>query len=218
MYITTHQFRHLLNTLAQLKALPQELIAFWSGRKSIKQNDVYNHISQNAYIEAYTNIEDKVAQIPQTGYLDKKIKKIIHLNPINYDEALKIELGSIHITQYGICRHDYSLTPCPKDKDCGNCSEFSVMKGNEAHLTKANQQVQLLSKALLDAKHAEKDGHPGARKWIELNEPKHERWKNIKAFLEDESIPSHTMFTLSDPTEQHQTKVGFAYSVRELEQ
>ena len=218
MYITTHQFRHLLNTLAQLKALPQELIAFWSGRKSIKQNDVYNHISQDAYIEAYTNIEDKVAQIPQTGYLDKKIKKIIHLNPINYDEALKIELGSIHITQYGICRHDYSLTPCPKDKDCGNCSEFSVMKGNEAHLTKANQQVQLLSKALLDAKQAEKDGHPGARKWIELNEPKHERWKNIKAFLEDESIPSHTMFTLSDPTEQHQTKVGFAYSVRELEQ
>ena len=218
MYITTHQFRHLLNTLAQLKALPQELIAFWSCRKSIKQNDVYNHISQDAYIEAYTNIEDKVAQIPQTGYLDKKIKKIIHLNPINYDEALKIELGSIHITQYGICRHDYSLTPCPKEKDCGNCSEFSVMKGNEAHLTKANQQVQLLSKALLDAKQAEKDGHPGARKWIELNEPKHERWKNIKAFLEDESVPSHTMFTLSDPTEQHQTKVGFAYSVRELEQ
>ena len=216
MYITTHQFRHLLNTLAQLKALPQELIAFWSGRKSIKQNDVYNHISQDAYIEAYTNLEHKVAQIPQTGYLDKKIKKIIHLNPINYDEALKIELGSIHITQYGICRHDYSLTPCPKDKDCGNCSEFSVMKGNEAHLTKANQQVQLLSKALLDAKQAEKDGHPGARKWIELNEPKHERWKNIKAFLEDESVPSHTMFTLSDPTEQHQTKVGFAYSIREL--
>lgn len=216
MYITTHQFRHLLNTLAQLKALPQELIAFWSGRKSIKQNDVYNHISQDAYIEAYTNIEDKVAQIPQTGYLDKKIKKIIHLNPINYDEALKIELGSIHITQYGICRHDYSLTPCPKDKDCGNCSEFSVMKGNEAHFTKANQQVELLSKALLNAKQAEKDGHPGARKWIELNEPKYERWKNIKAFLEDDSIPNNTMFTLSDPIEQHQTQIGFAYSIREL--
>lgn len=216
MYITTHQFRHLLNTLAQLKALPQELIAFWSGRKSIKQNDVYNHISQDAYIEAFINIEDKFQKISQTGYLDEKIKKIIHLNPINYEEALKIELGSIHITQYGICRHDYSLTPCPKDKDCGNCSEFSVMKGNEAHFTKANQQVELLSKALLNAKQAEKDGHPGARKWIELNEPKYERWQKIKAFLEDDSIPNNTMFTLADPIEQHQTQIGFAYSIREL--
>ena len=218
MYITTHQFRHLLNTLAQLKALPQELIAFWSGRKSIKQNDVYNHLTQDAYIEAFTNLENKAQRIAQVGYLDEKIKKITHLNPISYEEALKIELGSIHITQYGICRHDYSLTPCPKDKDCGNCSEFSVMKGNIKHLNEANHQVQLLSKALEDAKQAEIDGHPGARKWIELNEPKYERWQNIKAFLEDKSIPDHTMFTLADSTKQHQTKVGFAYSVRELEQ
>lgn len=218
MYITTHQFRHLLNTLAQLKAIPQELIAFWSGRKSIKQNDVYNHLTQDAYLEAFTNLENKAQKIAQLGYLDEKIKKITHLNPISYEEALKIELGSIHITQYGICRHDYSLTPCPKDKDCGNCSEFSVMKGNVKHLNEANHQVQLLSKALKDAKQAEIDGHSGARKWIELNEPKYERWQNIKAFLEDKSIPNHTMFTLTDPTKQHQTKVGFAYSVRELEQ
>ena len=86
------------------------------------------------------------------------------------------------------------------------------------HSTAQPQFIQRQINLLAYAKQAEKDGHPGARKWIELNEPKHERWKNIKAFLEDESIPSHTMFTLSDPTEQHQTKVGFAYSVRELEQ
>ena len=90
------------------------------------------------------------------------------------------------------------------------------MKGNEAHFTKANQQVELLSKALLNAKQAEKDGHPGARKWIELNEPKYERWQKIKAFLEDDSIPNNTMFTLADPIEQHQTQIGFAYSIREL--
>lgn len=217
MYITTHQFRHLLNTLAQLKALPQELIAFWSGRKSTKQNDVYNHLSQEAYIEAFTNLEDKVQKISQIGYLAEKAKKISLLNPISYDEALKIELGSIHITQYGICRHDYSLTPCPKDKDCGNCSEFSVMKGIEQHSNEAKYQVQLLSKAVLDAKEAEKNGHTGARKWINLNEPKLERWKKIKAFLEDESIPNYTMYTLADPKEHHQTKVGLAFSERELD-
>ncbi|MDO3659160.1 hypothetical protein [Acinetobacter genomosp. 15BJ] len=216
MYITSHQFRHLLNTLAQLKALPQELIAFWSGRKSMKQNDVYNHLSQEAYIEALTNLEDKGKKIKQIGYLEEKVKKIIQLNPVSYKEALNIELGSIHVTQYGICRHDYSLTPCPKDKDCGNCSEFSVMKGNEKHKKEAHHQVQILEKALLEAKQAEKDGHTGARKWIELNEPKLERWQKIKDFLADESIPTNTMLTLADPPDKHQTKIGLAFEVRAL--
>lgn len=116
MYVTSHQFRHLLNTLAQTKALPQELIAFWSGRKSVKQNDVYNHLSQEAIIEAFTNLENQVEAIKEVGNLGKKSQAIAKRNTISYNEALKIELGSIHITQYGICRHDYSLTPALRIK------------------------------------------------------------------------------------------------------
>ncbi|NNG99923.1 hypothetical protein [Acinetobacter sp. ANC 5414] len=218
MCVTSHQFRHLLNTLAQAKALSQELIAFWSGRKSVKQNDVYNHLSQESIIEAFTELENQVEAIKQTGSLEKKVQAIAKINAIHYEEALKIELGSIHITQYGICRHDYSLTPCPKDKDCGNCGEFSVMKGNEKHRIEASYQVQLLEKALLDAKEAEQDGHTGAKRWIEVNEPKLERWQKIKAFLEDDSIPNNTMFTLADSSDYHQTKVGLAFAVRKFEQ
>lgn len=216
MYVTTHQFRHLLNTLAQTKALSQELIAFWSGRKSVKQNDVYNHLSQEAIIEAFTELENQVETIKQIGNLEKKVQAISKINSISYQEALKIELGSIHITQYGICRHDYSLTPCPKDKDCGNCGEFSVMKGNDKQRKEASYQVQILEKALLDAKEAEQDGHTGARRWIEINAPKLERWQQIKAFLEDDSIPNNTMFTLADTSDYHQTKVGLAFAVRAL--
>lgn len=217
MYVTSHQFRHLLNSLAQAKALSQELIAFWSGRKSIKQNDVYNHLSQEAIIEAFTNLENQVVELKQIGSLENKAKSISKLNTLSYEEALKIELGSIHITQYGLYRHDYSLTPCPKDKDCGNCGEFSVMKGNEKHTTEAHYQVQILEKALLEAKQAEQDGHTGARRWIDVNEPKLKRWQKIKAFLEDDNIPNNTMFTLADSSTYHQTKIGLAFAIRELE-
>lgn len=218
MYITTHQFRHLLNTLAQSKALSQELIAFWSGRKSVKQNDVYNHLSQEAIIEAFTTLENEVKMLNQIGNLEEKARAVSKINSISYEKALKIELGSIHLTQYGICRHDYSLTPCPKDKDCGNCGEFSVMKGNSEHTKEAAYQVQILEKALHDARTSERDGHTGARRWIEVNEPKLERWKKIKAFLEDDKIPINTMFTLADSPDYHQTKVGLAFAVRDLEQ
>ncbi|WP_151743084.1 hypothetical protein, partial [Acinetobacter sp. TUM15113] len=218
MYITTHQFRHLLNTLAQSKALAQELIAFWSGRKSVKQNDVYNHLSQEAIIEAFTTLENEVKSLNQIGNLEEKAIAVSKINSISYEQALKIELGSVHLTQYGVCRHDYSLTPCPKDKDCGNCGEFSVMKGNSAHTKEAVYQVQILENALHSAKEAERDGHTGARRWIEVNEPKLERWKKIKAFLEDDKIPINTIFTLADSTDYHQTKVGLAFAVRDLEQ
>lgn len=216
MQITTHQFRHLLNTLAQSKSLSQELIAFWSGRKSVKQNDVYNHVPQEAIIDAYKYLKDQVETIPQYGYLEDKVSKISKLNAISYDEALKLELGSIHITRYGICRHDYSLTPCPKDKDCGNCGEFSVMKGSEKQLLEAKNQVDLLSMAINKAEMHLADSHFGAEKWLEVNKPKLERWKKILAFLEDDTIPDGSMYTLKDP-DSHQTKVGLAFEVRNAE-
>ena len=138
------------------------------------------------------------------------------MNSISYDDALKLELGSIHITRYGICRHDYSLTPCPKDKDCGNCGEFSVMKGSEKQLLEARNQVALLSQAVVKAESYLADGHFGAEKWIEVNKPKLERWNKILAFLEDDTIPYGSMYTLKDP-ESHQTKVGLAFEVRNSE-
>jgi hypothetical protein len=92
------------------------------------------------------------------------------------------------------------------------------MKGNSAHTKEAVYQVQILENALHSAKEAERDGHTGARRWIEVNEPKLERWKKIKAFLEDDKIPINTMFTLADSTDYHQTKVGLAFAVRDLEQ
>ncbi len=92
------------------------------------------------------------------------------------------------------------------------------MKGNEKHRKEASYQVQILEKALLDAKEAEQDGHTGARRWIDVNEPKLERWQKIKAFLEDDSIPNNTMFTLADAPDYHQTKVGLAFAVRALNQ
>lgn len=58
MGISTHAFRHLLNTLAQSKHLSEALIAFWSGRKNISQNEWYDHLPQEAFIEAYLKLGD----------------------------------------------------------------------------------------------------------------------------------------------------------------
>lgn len=47
----SHQIRHLLNTMAQRSALSQVQIAHWSGRRNIKDNVVYDHMSHDELTE-----------------------------------------------------------------------------------------------------------------------------------------------------------------------
>lgn len=47
----SHQIRHLLNTMAQRSALSQVQIAHWSGRRNIKDNFVYDHMSHDELSE-----------------------------------------------------------------------------------------------------------------------------------------------------------------------
>lgn len=212
--LTSHQFRHLLNTLAQSKYLNQSLIAFWSGRKSIKQNDWYNHLEQDAFIEAYTKLSEQTPELDVIGPLDNKAKTVAAENLVSYREALSEEIKTVHVTRYGICRHDWALTPCPKDKDCINCGEHLFMKGEQKHLDEARNQLFLLEKAVNAAHAALQDGRLGAKRWLENNLPKFERWEMAVQKLTDPNIPDKTLISLPAP-KFSQTQVGLTINSSE---
>lgn len=211
--ITTHQFRHLLNTLAQSKHLSESLIAFWSGRKHITQNDWYDHLPQEAFIEAYTKLGDNGPELSVQGPIADKARAMAENNGLTQSQALKIELGAIHSTRYGICRHDYALTPCPKDKDCTMCGEHAVVKGEPKHLAEARYQTEIHEKALQMALQAMENGEPGASRWIKHNEGRLQRWRLVLDLLTDPEIPDGTLITLPPP-EHSQSKTGLAQAVR----
>ncbi|WP_188263729.1 hypothetical protein [Pseudomonas sp. PSB11] len=214
--ITTHQFRHLLNTLAQSKHLSEALIAFWSGRKSIAQNEWYDHLPQEAFIEAYTSLGKQIPTISINGPLDEKIESVAIANMLSRQEAIKVELGAVHTTRFGLCRHDYALTPCPKDKDCPNCGEFFCVKGDERHYKEAQYQKQLLEGALMRAQAALAAGDAGASRWISVNAPKLERWNLMLEKMNDLSIPDGAVITLPPPTHS-QSKTGLVEAVRTIQ-
>ncbi|WP_312773503.1 hypothetical protein [Pseudomonas rhodesiae] len=211
--ITTHQFRHLLNTLAQSKHLSEALIAFWSGRKKLGQNEWYDHLPQEAFIEAYTTLGEASVQLPVHGPLVEKATAVAAANSISYDAAMKLELGAIHITRFGLCRHDYSLTPCPKDKDCPNCGEHAFVKGDERHHKEAFYQYYILEKALENAYTAQSNGDSGASRWIKQNAPKLERWRKALELMADSSIPNGTLISLPPP-DHSQSKTGLSEAVK----
>ena len=211
--ITTHQFRHLLNTLAQSKHLSESLIAFWSGRKHIAQNAWYDHLPQEAFIEAYTKLGNNAPELTVQGPIADKARAMAENNGLTQSQALKIELGAIHSTRYGICRHDYALTPCPKDKDCTMCGEHAVVKGEPKHLAEARYQTDIHEKALQMALQALENGEPGASRWIKHNEGRLQRWRLVLELLTDPETPDGTFITLPPP-EHSQSKTGLAQAVR----
>ena len=213
MAITTHGFRHLLNTLAQSKHLSESLIAFWSGRKNVKQNEWYDHLPQEAFIEAYLKLGDNVGGIASGEALSEKVQGLITSHGLTEREAMGVELGAISITRFGICKHDYALTPCPLDKDCSNCSEHVFVKGDKRHRKEADFQYNIHAKAVAAATVALAGGEPGASRWLKQNQPRMERWALVLERMNDPSIPDGTMITLPPP-ENTQSKTGLAHAVR----
>jgi len=213
MAITTHGFRHLLNTLAQSKHLSESLIAFWSGRKSVKQNKWYDHVPQEAFIEAYLKLGDNVGGIASGEALSEKVQGLIASHGLTELEAMRVELGAISVTRFGLCKHDYALTPCPLDKDCSNCSEHVFVKGDKRHYKEAEFQYNIHAKAVAAATAALQNGEPGAARWLKQNQPRMERWALVLEKMNDPSIPDGTMITLPPP-ENTQSKTGLAHAVR----
>ncbi|RVU04333.1 hypothetical protein EOE18_12690 [Novosphingobium umbonatum] len=215
--MNTHQPRHLLNTLVQSKYLSQELIAFWSGRKSVKQNSSYNHVPQEAFIEAFLILDDAAPQdIKVVGPLAEKIEGRMRKESISRNTALRLEVGSTITTRYGLCRHDYSLMPCPKDKDCIRCGENTFIKGNAAHLKEAELQLAVVRNAAKLAQNAVEGGRYGAKRWVDLHNEKASRWQMAIDRMTDPAIEDGTLITLP-PTLKPQTKAGLSAAIRAQE-
>jgi len=213
--ITTHQFRHLLDTLAESKFLSQELIAFWSGRKSPAQNEWYNHLPQEAYIEAYVKLGEEGPELDVYGPLVDKAVAMSRNNAISYEDAMKIELGSIQSTEHGLCRHHFSLTPCPKDKNCSQCGEFAFVKGDKKSRKSAEVQLAIFKNAVAQCQKGVDDNLPGAARWLSFNQEKLNRWQLIVDIHNNDSISDKTLISLPPP--QHsQSKTSLAMQAEKL--
>lgn len=210
--MTTHQPRHLLNTLAQSKFVSEQLIAFWSGRKSVKQNDFYNHLPQEFFLELWVKAGEGDA--PSTvGPLADKARERSRLESMSYEDALRLELGHTISTRFGLCRHNYALTPCPKDKDCISCGENTFLKGDERHLAEARAQFAIHEKAEAAAAKMVALGEPGAEKWLAKHADRRARWAEVVTVLTDPEISRGAVITLAPPSSS-QTKAGLAHGLR----
>ncbi|MDK5173982.1 integrase, partial [Serratia nevei] len=192
--LTSHQLRHLLNTVAQRGDLGQFDIAMWSGRTNIHQNRTYNHISEYEVL-------DKVKAIPSVVAMMGPLDKVKSHIPVTLKDLDAIGEGIAHVTEYGFCVHDFSMIPCQKHLDCINCTEQVCVKGDREKLNRLIIQRDKTITQLAKASTGMAKGFYGAGRWFEHQKRTLERTVELIRLLESDDIEDGSVIRLRNKKE-----------------
>ncbi|WP_080962055.1 integrase [Chromobacterium subtsugae] len=190
--VTSHQFRHYLNTLAQAGGMSQLDIAKWSGRRDIRQNAAYDHVSADELVLKIRNALGDDRQM--FGPLAELPKRIV----IHRDEFARLKVPTAHTTEFGVCIHDYTMAPCQLHADCLNCNEQVCIKGDEVRTARLHSELETARENLTAAEQAHGNGYFGASRWVEHHRLTIERLTQLCDILDDPKVPMGAVIQLSN--------------------
>jgi hypothetical protein len=189
--VTTHQFRHYLNTLAQTGGLSQLDIAKWSGRVDINQNNAYDHQSDRDVLALVRNV------VGDSQRMFGPLARLPGIAPIPRDQFAQLKVRTAHTTEFGYCIHDFTMLPCQIHRDCVNCDEQVCIKGDsvrEGSIRKHRAETRAL---LLEAEEAAQEKYAGSNRWIDHQRATLARLDQLCQILDDPSVPLGAVIQLS---------------------
>ncbi|MEC5721033.1 integrase [Klebsiella michiganensis] len=210
--LTSHQARHLLNTIAQRGGLSNLEIAKWSGRADVKQNRTYNHMTEYELVGMAERLDPTKALFGPVGEVAK------HL-PVTMQELNTLEHAAVHVTEYGYCVHDYTMSPCEKFRDCVNCTEQVCIKGDDTEKSDRIKKRLVKSERLFSlAETAVASGEMGADRWYQYHKKTVTRLRELVAILEDPNIENGTQIKLLGNDFSQLRRVVAKTSIEAIEQ
>lgn len=168
--LTSHQFRHFLDTMLELSdtVTPIE-VARYFGRKHTPDNVAYDH--SNPAKRVMDNADIILASSNITQEQAKEAAVIFTL--VDRDEALETieDIGTTLITSIGLCRHDYSDSPCGKYYACvRGCSEYYRIKGNQGEIIHLQKLMDEQESRIKHVKSAVDAKYHGSNNWLRSHE------------------------------------------------
>lgn len=234
--LTSHQVRHLLNTLAHEGSgdtfLDNDMINYWSGRDHAWQGVTYNHMPAEELArragEAMKREDGSYAviELPRTPPDDNLPQSshwtVTRPSPKSCSGIEMHHRSAVLMTAYGCCEHDWLLEPCQFHKDCLNCKEHYCIKGAGKNDMERLERIRaLLPKVVVQqglAQAAADRQEPGASFWYEYQTNYRERLEQLIALLESSAVVEGAKIQLVGSTaNSHLHRVLRATALRELE-
>ncbi|MGF6977248.1 hypothetical protein QFZ94_005698 [Paraburkholderia sp. JPY465] len=178
--LRSHSLRHYLNMLAHMGGMSSTEIAIFSGRKDVKQNRAYDHMTSD-------EVQAPVSAALRAGFTDNLVVSEARDLIVRSDFQRKGAVAA-HTTAYGWCAHNFASEPCPMHRDCINCEEQECVKGEthkEANLRQLKSETEYLLKA---AREALNDEEYGADIWVKHQTQTLERVNLLLSIIEDPAV------------------------------
>lgn len=118
--------------------------------------------------------------------------------PVTTQEFNLTERGAVHVTEFGVCVHDYTMSPCEKFRDCLNCQEQVCIKGDCERQGRIKARLDEVEKDYAAAKDAIAQGFSGADRWFEHQEKTVIRLRQLVEILENPDVPDGSQIKLRD--------------------
>ena len=203
--LSTHQFRHLLNTIANTNGMDSILLAKWSGRADMKQNRVYDHTSVEERNYALVEMQRNELSLHESDTtFNFQIATPRTLQELNTRTTL-----TMHTTEFGLCTHSYIDEPCLKYRNCLNCTEHVCIKGDKEKTKRLQDRLKKEKILWQKDKHAVEKNVTGAKMWLETRELTIQRCEQLVALLNDPNIENGTPLSL--PATEERSHLDLAY-------
>ena len=191
--ITTHAFRHLVNTMALRGGLSDLELARWMGRRHLGDNAAYDHRSASELAE------DTRALIV-AGKVHGKLAEMYKRLPegIDRDEFLRTHVSAVHTTSLGGCVHNLAEMPCPVATSClSGCGDYIRTKGDARSRSALETLRESTLIALQRAEAAATAGKHNALNWHRAHERTLANIERALAIDEEQEVENGAMVRIN---------------------
>jgi hypothetical protein len=186
--VTSHQFRHFLNTICQLHEGITELeIARYFGRNYQADNQAYDHTNKVKIVM------DNAQQILAANSIteDQAVEAMVNFTLVDSEEALEAiqDLTTTLVTSIGLCKHDFADSPCGKHYAClRGCSSYNRTKGDLIEIKELKRIVEQEERHIEHAKEAVKKEYWGSNNWLLSHQDLHDGCVKALSIEDDKDI------------------------------
>ncbi|MEZ9538449.1 hypothetical protein AB4160_09625 [Shewanella sp. 10N.286.51.B8] len=180
--LTSHQIRVWLSTNAERGGMDAWQLARWAGRSRINDNRHYD-------LRTEDEREQQARSILEYNERPTALEAIKLNLPVSYKDLGVNRIGIADVTEYGMCVHDYAMSPCTKGGECMTCKEHACIKGMPKTLERIIRLEKQVESQFNKATEDEADSVFGADRWVS-----HLGWKlahirTQRGRLESEDTP-----------------------------
>ncbi|MGO0308418.1 hypothetical protein ACTL6P_17790 [Endozoicomonas acroporae] len=187
--ITSHQFRHYLNTICRLGGNISELeIARYFGRAYMGDNQAYDHSNKAKMVM------DKADDILAANNITKEqaVDAMTIFNLVDSEEALDAmqNMATSQVSSIGLCQHDFNDSPCGKHYACLRfCANYKRIKGEQSEIDELIRIKEQQEQHIEEAKEAVAEEYWGANNWLHSHQELLDGCIAALAIEDDDSIP-----------------------------